>query len=707
MPLNTIELRTLLSSVQSGDIVLPNFQREFRYERDGQRQLICSLLSDIPIGAIMVLNGASEVFDSRKIGRKPNISYQPTQGKTQYLLDGQQRLTTLWSVLTDIYAGLDMTDRNTLYSEISPKIRTRWFIRLRPIEREHEDVLGFDYFDVNSEELRRLEPDHFEPLIGYSRGVKKGTTWMWGKDLKFEEENKENKDLLAFCQKEQAIPLAFLSDSDSFSAMLLQLSTKRKYELAKQIELILTKKAIFSELSSEDRLLLTRAIGVDDEVKRQEFASRDNMAEKLATKLELKRTQWQQTVGNFLLKCMTRHVMTIDLDESALGKAHAIFDVINKTGIRLSTFDLFCAGFPGYDVRGEVYKNLPDEFGFKDNESPSSAFTDYLLNLLRIVHADMAGNMNESTSAMKSQEIFKMDPAVLKVVLPRAISAIVEAGRFLKDRCGVAQLSRVAYKLQFLPIAYAHFKGVHLKADLDLLEYMYWVGLFGGRYRSGQNAVCAYDVNLIYEMSMDAELDDSEGSAILEFKNFKDKEQLPNGLHYNRIFNFEGYNDEATLLPAEGEQELPETPPASMYTAIHQFILSRKPADFLPDDKLHRLVISDDDLQIDKHHLIPLASNQRAFEIKSKELRENKQFFLNSPLNMTPISNKANLSIGNLSPDKYVALLNDENMRHHFLPTIKEFTTHEDERQWLLSRFTKLREGVKNHLDSLIGPLSI
>ena len=102
--------------------------------------------------------------------------------------------------------------------------------------------------------------------------------------------------------------------------------------------------------------------------------------------------------------------------------------------------------------------------------------------------------------------------------------------------------------------------------------------------------------------------------------------------------------------------------------------------------------------------MIPLASNQRAFEIKSKELRENKQFFLNSPVNMTPISNKANLSIGNLSPDKYVALLNDENMRHHFLPTIKEFTTHEDERQWLLSRFTKLREGVLNHLDSLLGP---
>ena len=139
MPLNTIELRTLLSSVQSGDIVLPNFQREFRYERDGQRQLICSLLSDIPIGAVMVLNGASEVFDSRKIGRKPNIGFEPSQGKTQYLLDGQQRLTSLWSALTDIYAGLDMTDRNTLYSEISPKIRTRWFIRLRPIEREHED----------------------------------------------------------------------------------------------------------------------------------------------------------------------------------------------------------------------------------------------------------------------------------------------------------------------------------------------------------------------------------------------------------------------------------------------------------------------------------------------------------------------------------------------------------------------------------------
>ena len=332
---------------------------------------------------------------------------QVNSRKDTISLDGQQRLTSLWSALTDIFAGLDLKERNDLYGEISPKIRTRWFIRLRPTEREHEDILGFDFFDVKPEELKVLEPDHFGPLIGYTRAIK-GKTWMWGQDLSFEEETDENKELLAFCVEENAIPMAFFSDEYSFQAVLLHLSIERKYELAKQIESILTKKTIFGDLSSEEKVLLTRTIGIEDEAKRREFAANEKMAEKLAQKLERKRTQWQQTVGGFLTKCMDRHVMTIDLDESALGKAHAIFDVINKTGIRLSTFDLFVQVFLGYDVRGEVYANLPDEFGFKDKESPSSAFTDHLLNLLRIVHADMTGKMNESTSAMKSQEIFKM-----------------------------------------------------------------------------------------------------------------------------------------------------------------------------------------------------------------------------------------------------------------------------------------------------------
>ena len=86
--------------IRTGQLALPRFQR---FESWGHAEVITLLDSVIrgrPVGAALVLEtGDGEEFVSRPMAGAPN----PTERTTEYLLDGQQRLTALWKALNDLY----------------------------------------------------------------------------------------------------------------------------------------------------------------------------------------------------------------------------------------------------------------------------------------------------------------------------------------------------------------------------------------------------------------------------------------------------------------------------------------------------------------------------------------------------------------------------------------------------------------------------
>lgn len=94
---NPISLRSLLEDAGSGKIQLPDFQRGWVWDDDRIRGLLASISRGFPVGAIMTLEAGGEIrLKSRMIeGAKGNTA----NGADAFLLDGQQRLTSLYQSL--------------------------------------------------------------------------------------------------------------------------------------------------------------------------------------------------------------------------------------------------------------------------------------------------------------------------------------------------------------------------------------------------------------------------------------------------------------------------------------------------------------------------------------------------------------------------------------------------------------------------------
>ena len=131
-------LNDILNEIYDGKVQLPEFQRGWIWDNDH----ICSLLASVslayPIGAVMVLeNGNPEVrFKPRPV---EGVKLQELLQPERFILDGQQRLTSLYQAL--------FLDEAVTTRDIRGKAIKRWYyIKMAPaldpnIDRE-EAIIG-------------------------------------------------------------------------------------------------------------------------------------------------------------------------------------------------------------------------------------------------------------------------------------------------------------------------------------------------------------------------------------------------------------------------------------------------------------------------------------------------------------------------------------------------------------------------------------
>ncbi len=94
---NPIDLRDLIDDVEEGKIQLPDFQRGWVWDDDRIKGLLVSIARQFPVGAIMTLDADGEVqFQKRPI---EGVNLTGSKNPERYLLDGQQRLTSLYQAL--------------------------------------------------------------------------------------------------------------------------------------------------------------------------------------------------------------------------------------------------------------------------------------------------------------------------------------------------------------------------------------------------------------------------------------------------------------------------------------------------------------------------------------------------------------------------------------------------------------------------------
>ncbi len=86
-----------LSEIRQSKIALPRFQRFEEWQRKIKENFLTSVVRELPTGALLVLEKNTPPFEYRYLKEAP----EDDVGPDKLLLDGQQRLTTLWKSLND------------------------------------------------------------------------------------------------------------------------------------------------------------------------------------------------------------------------------------------------------------------------------------------------------------------------------------------------------------------------------------------------------------------------------------------------------------------------------------------------------------------------------------------------------------------------------------------------------------------------------
>ena len=91
-----LHLRDLLKWVRQGRVRVPNFQRDFTWDRGRMLNLFDSIRKQYPIGTLLFWESAQQRPMLDNLGP---LSLPPFPGGKLLILDGQQRLTTLAGIL--------------------------------------------------------------------------------------------------------------------------------------------------------------------------------------------------------------------------------------------------------------------------------------------------------------------------------------------------------------------------------------------------------------------------------------------------------------------------------------------------------------------------------------------------------------------------------------------------------------------------------
>lgn len=90
-------LPVILEELHRGSLAIPPFQRDFEWEGPQRLALCSSVRMGLPTGALMVWRTSHALRSENPIG--PYQLPQPRAVASQYLLDGRQRMTTLYAAL--------------------------------------------------------------------------------------------------------------------------------------------------------------------------------------------------------------------------------------------------------------------------------------------------------------------------------------------------------------------------------------------------------------------------------------------------------------------------------------------------------------------------------------------------------------------------------------------------------------------------------
>lgn len=617
-----------MKDISENQLLLPHFQRDFDWKPDKQKALIASFLYNIPIGSILLLKTKTSMH-TKTIGyKKPNAKDSYNNENMFYLMDGQQRLTTIKGVFDDFFKD----NEDKMFDELYHHLKNRWFLELRIFtEREkniEESNLKIILDLIKKEEIS--DDKSISDVIGLIKNIQINKT-------------KKSKLFHPFHPKvlktEPSKFRSFLETKQYLALFLLLSTTERSEKSSKYKELLIDPTTkIFKEKWFEEvkKNANNRKIFESILKKYDMFFNLDKQEE-----IENTSKQWANDLYESLRYFLTerRKLLTIGYEDS-FSKAVEAFTAMNKGGLPLSTFDIIVAKYAALkgkklllkerienkfkEICDKELKMLPKidtnkifNHFLKDKDSETQKFYELYLNMLGI----FSSNQNLQSDCIKEKNKLSLTKEDIDKNTDKAITSLALAFRFLSAYCGVKRIGKISYQLIVLPIAknlydrYNKGKFELKESDVFKILFWYWSSIFGGRYREKQNSRSIDDISILSE-----------------FLQPKTTKQAKNKIETitKKVLDDPGYSD----LSALKQNETP-----SLKNPILQFIFVNKilKTNIKNSSQVIKNLQSNN---LEESHLI----SKDDYKTKSKKVRIEKEHYINSVLNLAFLKKERNRS---------------------------------------------------------------
>ena len=143
-----MRISQILDKIDENQLFVPAFQREYVWKKDDAKELVASLLKEYPTGTMLTweTNHPPEL--------KGDWEYNVTQGAVKLILDGQQRITTLYMLIRGeippYYSSREIThDTRNLYVNIE-SLELQYYKK----NRMENNPLWVNLTDIFKDEIR-------------------------------------------------------------------------------------------------------------------------------------------------------------------------------------------------------------------------------------------------------------------------------------------------------------------------------------------------------------------------------------------------------------------------------------------------------------------------------------------------------------------------------------------------------------------------
>jgi len=344
----------------------------------------------------------------------------------------------------------------------------------------------------------------------------------------------------------------------------------------------------------------------------------------------------------------------VTLNEETSGPAVCmIFETLNRTGVKLSVFDLLTARFwpKDFNLR-EIWEEALEEHSII-REFEVDPY--YVLQTIALLEPGMDKEGKVRAPSIKRSAILEMDVDQARKGWKDAVTGMNEALQVLRDDCGVLEPGLLPYSTIVIPLAAAFAAqkdatGANEGANRIRIVRWFWCSVFGQKYENAPNSQAEKD--------------------FVELGRWLAGREPPESV---REFSFA-----VNLRQVRPRQR-------AIYKGLMSLVLQNGALDFHKRGKITAQLLSDKKNRVDDHHIFPRAYlDQKGASVALRDCI----------LNRTYIDRIINRRLSKRAPSDYFGELRekhgiaetDELLRSHLLPAGQDTPVLNDDFESFLSK---------------------